>query len=183
MFGGLLDAICESQLTIGNQMATNAQSAENISETLVDVSTAWAGTTPAGWNPNGPDMPGHAPPPCDPQHVPYTQADDHNYTPLPTNFNYTVADIQYAVSYLAGQEQEASGDHLTQLQAASSAWTNEGQAMQNLADLQKAPLSTMQQGESSQIQQDQSSVSASAALGNGIADLDGTTASIITLIA
>lgn len=157
MFGGaILDAITTAQVTIGNQMANDSISAENVSNVLVVISQAWAGKTITQRSqvPTDGDMPKN-------------------------NELYTTAQIQYMVSYLAGQEQSKTGDDLKKLQAESSAWTNLGSAMGNYASLQKSPFNTMQQGESSQIQQDQSAVSSSSSLGNGLADLDGIPANLL----
>lgn len=164
MFGGaILDAICKAQETIGVQMASDSISSENLSELLVHVSQAWAGTTINSKS-----------------QVP-TDGDMPISNAKPEQF-YTTAQIQFMVSYLAGMEKSATGDKLKQYQAESSAWTNLGSAMGNLASLQKSPISTMQQGESSQIQQDQSAVSSSSQLGNGLADLDGIPASLLPSI-
>lgn len=156
MFGGeILNAVCEAQITIGGQMASDSISAENVSDVLVLISQAWAGKTETSRDfPTKGDMP-------------------------VTGDLYTTSQIQFMVSYLAAHEQTASKTTLQKLQAESSAWTNLGSAMNNYASLQKSPFNTMQQGETSQIQQDQSAVSSSSSLGSGLADLDGIPATLL----
>jgi|GEM_PF-4709577 len=102
---------------------------------------------------------------------------------LPQNgYFYTTAQIQMAISWLAGQEQNASGDTLKQLQAEVSAWTNTGSSLNQLADLQKSILNTLQSGQTTQISTDHTETNNSADLGQGLSELVGTTANVVTLI-
>jgi hypothetical protein len=172
----LLKAICESQVTIGVQMSTDARSAQNISTTLVTLSNSWSGNTITESNgePNGK---GNSSPDPSGTSVP-RQGDD---TPNPNQF-YTNTQIQAMVQWFASQEANATGDTLTQLQAKASTWTNLGSSMNAQSDLQKSPFNTMQQGESSQINQDQSAVSGSSSLGSGIADFDSIVSNLVPSI-
>lgn len=164
----LLDAICQTQRSIGGQMAMNAISAKNVALLLVVLSNKWAGDP----------IPEKFDPSQDGQQVIPLKKDGSSLLPLP-DYLYSVTQVQFMVTWLAGKMKDAKGDDLTKLQSQSSAWTNIGQGMNSLADLQKSPINTTQQGENSQIQQDQSGISGLNSLASPLADTDSIVANLL----
>jgi hypothetical protein len=178
----ILGALEEAQYSIGGQTFTDAVTAENLSYSLVALSKAWAGTPPSPTS--SPVNPFD--PPSGPPLVPFTPGDGGGY--LPTEGHcYTTAQIELAMTYIAGLEQAVSGDdktgELQKLQAQSSAWANTGSAMGQFANMQEAIFNTLQSGQASEISLDNSATNNSASAGQGLAELVGTTANVVTLIA
>lgn len=171
MFGGtIIDAICESQISIGGEMAADANAISLVSNLQMELSKNWFG------NKDESDA-----------LVNQMKASGKNI-PEP-NTNYTTSDVQAMLQYIAQAEvtpgsdgKPPSGEDLTRLEMARQAWSSRGSMMDNLKDLQKSPLDALAQAGSSNIQQDQSAVSGSSSLGNGMADLDGIAANLVSSI-
>lgn len=193
MFGGILQAIEGTQLSIGAQQGTDAAAANLISDMTVTLGNEWMGPSQvvsiSGGNPH-----------------PITQADlvagyfywsqdsdgngkwvqrapvmDGNNMPI-TGMNFFTQEMQCAIQWLAQQEEGKSGSTLTSLDAERQTWSSESSVMQNTQQTANQPIITEAQTQASNIQADNSTSGSVASLANGMADLSGITASLVVNI-
>lgn len=193
MFGGtILAAIETAQVSYGNQMGTDATGAELVSTMNINLSNDWMGPARVAQSPD----PGQLHPIGlgDLQNGYWYQDSSGAWIqrqgpligsdnmPVFSRAPYSTQEIQAAIQGIATAEQGATGDQLTALEAARQTWSSLSSQMSNEKDLETSPLTTLAQGESSAIQQDQSAVSGSSSLGSGLASLDGIVANLVTSI-
>lgn len=174
MFGGtIIDAICDAQISIGGQMATDANTVALISNMQVELSQGWFGNSAVqtfDWMQNKDNFPDKQP------------LIDGNNQPVGNHY-YTTAEIQAVLKHIANAEAgESDSTKLEQLEASRQLWSSLGSTSDNMKDLQKSPLDALAQAGSSNIQQDQSASSGSTQAGGQLADLDGIAANLITAI-
>jgi hypothetical protein len=196
MFGGILQAIEGSQISIGNQQGIDAGAGNLISNMTVGLQSEWMGPTQV-WSvdPNNPNTP---PDPNSASHA-LSQPDlaggywyldssgkmtkrlavmDNKNMPITGN-NLFTQEMQTAIKWIATQEEGTSGSTLTTLDAERQTWSSETSVMQNMQQTQMQPLTTESQTQGSNVQSDTSTSSSIASLANGMADLSGITASLI----